>query len=493
MIRTSLQRKFLRVMPFPREISTSTSGKSRKNPEGVSDDVWSRAFQDLGGRFDQIGNLYLVGGTLPIPGEYLAGLFDNLTVFDIESATIELGQNPELQEEGELPDEKRLAKLHGKTQKSAYLIRWIMDHPASNVSYALVDSLEKKLNVRMEEGNLGPEDLLPDTVASFRIRQINIHQVKITRTDRKGEFFLDFGYWEQMPEGPIGYSPMDAKDAAMTQLGLTPTEAKLVERREVILVPDNDPRAAHLWELWNDLDASDFEAQTYSKFVIITAQGDTKLYNHAIVPIEQVTKANEEMKRKGLRPAKYAEAPVSASREEFGGHWKPPKFIPDARPKFRETFGLVRKDQMVTYRTITPKYRRIMFNYLPAANEPKKNIAVWNKGSFPYFEHFIETKISEWSLTSGVTEVDYIITDSDDLFYSTDNQIVIPVNLARMFSEKKIETARLIYFIAHEFCHWMVENKKIVFPQPDDEKAYANKTAEELTGIMWEEALVELT
>lgn len=308
------------------------SGKSGTNPQGVSDDVWSRAFQDLGGKFNRIGSLYLVGGTLPIPEEYLAGLFDNLSTGDIEDAANELYQNPELQEEGELPDQRRLARLHGKAQKTAYLIGWITRHPNSIVSQALVDSLERKLSARMEGENLGPQDLLPETIpAGFRIRRINIHQIKVTRTDRKGEFFIDFGYWGQLPEGPkqTGLVTESNPVALVNLLRLTFPEAELIMRRETVVIFDDDPRAAGLWEMWSNLSTGDFNPMTEPvKYVIITAQGDTKLFDHAIVPKEQVLRANEEAKKAGLRPAQYSEAPPGSSIQEFGGHWKPPEFIP---------------------------------------------------------------------------------------------------------------------------------------------------------------------
>ena len=310
------------------------SGKSGTNPEGVSDDVWSRAFQDMGGKFNRLGSMYLVGGSLPLPEEYLTGLFDNLRAVDIEESVFELNNNPELQEEGELPDPSRFAKLKGKTQKSAYLLRWITDHPNSIASRELVDILEQKLNEQMEGTGLGPQDLLSDTKATgfFRIRRANIHQVKVTRSDMKGEFYVDFGYGETLPQGPEPCAPMSLGSVLVGVFGLNGKEVQDIMSRDTVVIFDAEQRAAHLWDMWNDLQAGEFNAQTKPvKFVLITTQGDTKLFNHAIVPKEQVEKANEKMKQSGLRPAQYSEAPEGAMTDEFGGHWKPPIFLPESQ------------------------------------------------------------------------------------------------------------------------------------------------------------------
>jgi len=246
----------------------------------------------------------------------------------------------------------------------------------------------------------------------------------------------------------------------------------------------------------------DLFTQTKKRWVTIDNPGDSSFQKDAFVPYEEFEAEREKiLQRKGKPPSikvRIEEPPGNGAKELLETVQGKPlehltKLEKPLLPKFRETFGLVRKDKMGTIQSISPKYNTQMFDYFADTDNETLNVFVWNKGSFPAFEYFMKNAIADWSRKRDVPEVDFIITDyNGDIFYSIDNQIVIPVKLVRAFKEEDKEFRGLLYFIAHEFCHWVAEQKKLAFPEPLDEERFANKTAEELTGIMWEDALISL-
>lgn len=162
-------------------------------------------------------------------------------------------------------------------------------------------------------------------------------------------------------------------------------------------------------------------------------------------------------------------------------------------PAFKETFGLVPKDKMGSFKSVTKKYGTRMFDYLPDTTGEKKSIFVWEKGYFPAFEYLLHKTLVDWSKKMDVSEVDYIIADSvNDIYYSDENQIVIPAKLAKGFKKNDKDFMNLLFCIAHEFSHWVAEQKGMVFLAIEEEESFANKTAEELSGVQWEDSLIGL-
>ncbi|MDP2725901.1 MAG: hypothetical protein Q8P59_00015, partial [Dehalococcoidia bacterium] len=101
---------------------------------------------------------------------------------------------------------------------------------------------------------------LPHTMGGqFAIRQMGPNQVKVSRSDRKGEFFLEFGP-PVVPEGATAAEPAALADV-LASLGLSQPEAKLVETGATIKIFDDDDRAPRLWQKWEEFEA---ESPPYS-------------------------------------------------------------------------------------------------------------------------------------------------------------------------------------------------------------------------------------
>jgi len=159
-------------------------------------------------------------------------------------------------------------------------------------------------------------------------------------------------------------------------------------------------------------------------------------------------------------------------------------------PWVRETFGLARKEQMSSLKPVTAKHGTHIFGFLPDAGEYLGNIVVWDKGSWPAFEYYIETTMAEWATKMGVPSPEYFITDYDeDIILTTENKILIPKALVQAFRHDK--PLGLLFAIAHEFGHWVAEARGLHINEAEEE-AFANKTAEELSGVPWEDELVAL-
>jgi len=159
-------------------------------------------------------------------------------------------------------------------------------------------------------------------------------------------------------------------------------------------------------------------------------------------------------------------------------------------PWGRETFGLARKEQMSSLKPVTAKHGTHIFGFFPDAGEYLGNIVVWDKGSWPAFEYYIETTMAEWATRMGVPSPEYFITDYDeDIVLTSENKILIPKALVQAFRHDK--PPGLLFAIAHEFGHWVVEARGLHINEAEEE-AFANKTAEELSGVPWEDELVDL-
>jgi hypothetical protein len=93
------------------------------------------------------------------------------------------------------------------------------------------------------------------TSGKFFISQINPIQIKVTRSDRKGEFFIDIGPNSVLPEGPEPSAPTTVEDALRSVVKLTKEEIKRVMKGIPQEIYDTDIRAEYLWEMWEDLEA----------------------------------------------------------------------------------------------------------------------------------------------------------------------------------------------------------------------------------------------
>ncbi|MDP2662288.1 MAG: hypothetical protein Q8R28_16315, partial [Dehalococcoidia bacterium] len=103
-------------------------------------------------------------------------------------------------------------------------------------------------------------ELLPHIrPGQFVIKQMGPNQVKVSRSDRKGEFFLEFGP-PVVPEGPTGAEPASLA-GVLASLGFSRLEARFVETGATVRIFDDDPRAPHLWQMWQDFEA---ESPPYS-------------------------------------------------------------------------------------------------------------------------------------------------------------------------------------------------------------------------------------
>jgi hypothetical protein len=103
----------------------------------------------------------------------------------------------------------------------------------------------------------------------------------------------------------------------------------------------------------------------------------------------------------------------------------------------------------------------------------------------------MDSTFAEWAKEMGVPVPVYSIMDHDDLFYSNDDRIMISVKFVRAFDDKEAASLKLMYFLAHEFCHYVAKINKTSFSFEEEER-YANKTAEKISGILLEDAIVSL-
>ncbi len=101
----------------------------------------------------------------------------------------------------------------------------------------------------------------------FFIAQVNPYQIKVTRSDRKGEFYIDIGPSVILPEGTQPAEPVSVEKALQSQLHLSKEEARRVASGVPEEIPDADTRADILWSFWENLEAESppFEPQTLSR------------------------------------------------------------------------------------------------------------------------------------------------------------------------------------------------------------------------------------
>lgn len=164
----------------------------------------------------------------------------------------------------------------------------------------------------------------------------------------------------------------------------------------------------------------------------------------------------------------------------------------EVRPKVKETFGIGReRDKRLEKRRITPSGKPLI-EHLAMARETR-DIWLWPKTEFSQFEDFINNHLTKWSQLMKTGVPDCLISDGDeDLFYSTTGEIVMPVKMARLYEQKPQGFDNLLFWIAHEFSHYVAEVKGLMFESDWDEEDYANRMAEYVTSIPMPNAIVAL-
>ena len=165
----------------------------------------------------------------------------------------------------------------------------------------------------------------------------------------------------------------------------------------------------------------------------------------------------------------------------------------EVTPRVKETFGITReKDRSHLEKRRITHSGKPLIGHLAKVKE-ERDIWLWPKTEFSHFEDFINTHLAKWSQLMKTGVPDCLISDADeDLFYSTTHEIVMPAKMARLYEQKPQDFGNLLFWVAHEFFHYVAEEKGLTFEAGWDEEDYANRMAEHVTSIPMPNAITTL-
>ena len=133
--------------------------------------------------------------------------------------------------------------------------------------------------------------------------------------------------------------------------------------------------------------------------------------------------------------------------------------------------------------------------YLPKNRKREEYITkTLSKKYYSEFAKFIDTNIGEWAKKMKIPPPEWLISAGDNWFYSKDRRIVLPAGMARLYKSRSDlkDYPYLLYWVAHEFFHYVAEIQKLSFADKIGEEDYGSKLAEHFTGIAASEAYVAL-
>ncbi|MDD4985816.1 MAG: hypothetical protein PHQ43_08510, partial [Dehalococcoidales bacterium] len=135
-------------------------------------------------------------------------------------------------------------------------------------------------------------------------------------------------------------------------------------------------------------------------------------------------------------------------------------------------------------------------NFLPQAEREEWITRFINKENFPEFTEFIESTLHQWSALFKVSSPEWLIADGPNFVFTNDSRIVFPKILAALYIVQPAGYDNLLYWIAHEFFHYVAETKGLKFRKNpytnDPEEYYALLMGEYLSGVSAQEGFIAL-